>query len=135
MINAKHGGLKKALRYVNDKQKILDWLGIVPPKGTASLTDQELSATKIIEEFENPSIPKGKVGKYLDWDKPISDKQADIIKEALLNNEEFMSSSRKEYDDFKASHPDSKMPPSLFICLHLSSFYDQDKVIKIFQNI
>ena len=71
------------LRYV-DKKKTLDWLGIVPPKGTSSLTRQEFSESrsglgiappkgassltrqefsepkiliaKIIQNFENPTI-------------------------------------------------------------------------------
>ena len=55
MKNAKEGGLQEALRYVSDKEKVLDWLGLVPPRGTASLTDQELSVAKIIQNFNNPT--------------------------------------------------------------------------------
>ena len=61
MINAKRGGLKDALRYVSDKKKALDWLGLVPPKGTASLTKQELSIANVIENFENPTLEDGKI--------------------------------------------------------------------------
>jgi hypothetical protein len=46
---------KDNLKYV-DKEKAADWLGLVPPKGTASLTDQQLRAAKIIKDFENPKI-------------------------------------------------------------------------------
>ena len=53
MSNAKEGGLEKSLRYVN-KGKALDWLGLVPPEGTASLNDQELSIANVIQNFENP---------------------------------------------------------------------------------
>lgn len=59
MTNAKDGGLEEALKYV-DKEKALDWLGLVPPKGTASLTDQELAIANVIENFENPSGMAGK---------------------------------------------------------------------------
>ena len=55
MVNAKEGGLNEALRYV-DKNNALEWLGLVPPKGTASITSQELDIAKIIENFENPTI-------------------------------------------------------------------------------
>ena len=60
MFEAKLGGLGQGLRYV-DKKKTLDWLGIVPPKGTSSLTRQEFSEpkiliAKIIQNFENPTI-------------------------------------------------------------------------------
>ena len=59
MTNAKDGGLEEALKYV-DKEKALDWLGLVPPKGTASLTDQELAIANVVENFENPSGMAGK---------------------------------------------------------------------------
>ena len=55
MGNAKEGGLKEALRYV-EKEKALDWLGMAPPKG-ATQTNQGLnSAAKVIEGFENPKL-------------------------------------------------------------------------------
>ncbi len=56
MEKAKEGGLKDALRYVRNKEKVLEWLGLVPPKGTASLTTQRLSITNIIKNFENPIV-------------------------------------------------------------------------------
>jgi hypothetical protein len=54
MENAKEGGLKEALRYV-EKEKALDWLGIAPPKGAAQAEGLN-SIAKIIENFENPKI-------------------------------------------------------------------------------
>lgn len=48
MINANEGGVKEALRYVSNKEKVLEWLGLVPPKGTASLIKQELSIAKVV---------------------------------------------------------------------------------------
>ncbi|MDR1373182.1 MAG: hypothetical protein LBJ17_08750, partial [Dysgonamonadaceae bacterium] len=51
MENAKEGGLKEALRYVQ-KEKALDWLGLTMP-----IPSQELnSAAKVIENFENPAL-------------------------------------------------------------------------------
>ncbi len=78
MYEAKSGGLRQGLKYV-DKKKTLDWLGIAPPKGASSLTRQEFSepcsepeiappkgasslteaqihVTNIIQNFENPII-------------------------------------------------------------------------------
>jgi hypothetical protein len=56
MQNAKEGGLKDALRWV-EKEKALNWLGLVPPKGASSQTNQELnSAAKVIQNFENPTL-------------------------------------------------------------------------------
>lgn len=46
---------KEKLKYVN-KEKAKQWLGLVPPKGTASLTKAQLHAANIIENFENPII-------------------------------------------------------------------------------
>ncbi|MDR3328766.1 MAG: hypothetical protein LBS63_01480 [Prevotellaceae bacterium] len=47
------GGEK--LKWVEHK-KVLDWLGLVPPKGTASLTNPALnSIAKVVKEFENPN--------------------------------------------------------------------------------
>lgn len=66
MINAKRGGLEEALRNVPDKRKALDWLGLVPPEGTASLTDQELSIANIIENFENPIPSEGEISSSKD---------------------------------------------------------------------
>ena len=66
MINAKRGGLKEALRYVSDKKKALDWLGLVPPKGTASLTKQELSIANIIKNYNNPTILDGEISSTID---------------------------------------------------------------------
>ena len=48
-------------RNVLDKTKALDWLGLVPPKGTASLTKQELAIANVIENFENPTLEDGEI--------------------------------------------------------------------------
>ncbi len=66
MTNAKRGGLKEALRYVSDKKKALDWLGLVPPKGTASLTKQELDIANVIKDFENPTLLEGEISSTID---------------------------------------------------------------------
>ena len=50
-----HGGVENALHYIKDKEKVLAWLGLDPPKGSAALTKQELEIAKIIKEFENPN--------------------------------------------------------------------------------
>ena len=59
MINAKEGGLEASLKYVN-KENALDWLGLVPPKGTAPKTQQERIA-KVIESFKNPDTTNKKI--------------------------------------------------------------------------
>ena len=41
--------LKEALKYVSDKEKVLDWLGLDPPKGSPSLSKQELSIANVIK--------------------------------------------------------------------------------------
>ncbi len=58
MINAKGGGIEEALQWVGDKQKALDWLGLVPssPKEVGALSKEELSVAKVIEDFENPKL-------------------------------------------------------------------------------
>lgn len=57
MQTAKAGGIAEALRLVPNKQKALEWLGLVPPKGTASLNNQGLDdIAKIVQAFENPSV-------------------------------------------------------------------------------
>ncbi len=66
MTNAKRGGLKEALRYVSDKKKALDWLGLVPPKGTASLTKQELDIANVIKDFGNPTLLEGEIPSAID---------------------------------------------------------------------
>ena len=54
--NKVHGGLENAIKYIDDKKKVLDWLGLDPPQGSPSLTNRELSVAKIIKDFENPSV-------------------------------------------------------------------------------
>lgn len=66
MTNAKRGGLKEALRYVQDKTKALDWLGLVPPEGTASLTKQELDIANVIKDFGNPTLLEGEIPSAID---------------------------------------------------------------------
>ena len=59
MIKSRRGGLSSGLKYV-DKENALNWLGIVPPKGTAPRTQQERIAN-IIEKFENPTTKIQKI--------------------------------------------------------------------------
>ena len=61
MLKEGKHNIENSLRYVSDKKKALDWLGLVPPKGTASLTKQELSIANVIENFENPTLEDGKI--------------------------------------------------------------------------
>jgi len=42
-----HGGLDNMIKYIKDKEKVLDWLGLAPPSGAASFTEQELSVAKV----------------------------------------------------------------------------------------
>ena len=65
MSNAKEGGLNDALKYAN-KEKALDWLGLVPPEGTASLNKQRLSIANIIQNFENPITKIQKIQQRID---------------------------------------------------------------------
>lgn len=59
MTTATGGGLSEALRYVRDKKKALDWLGIAPPKGASAQANPKLSdIANIINGFENPKIEK-----------------------------------------------------------------------------
>jgi hypothetical protein len=55
MENAKEGGLKEALRYVQ-KEKALDWLGMAPPMGATQANQELNSIAKIIQEFQNPKL-------------------------------------------------------------------------------
>ena len=65
MSNAKEGGLKDALKYAN-KENALDWLGLVPPEGTASLNKQGLSIANVIQNFENPITRIQKIQQRID---------------------------------------------------------------------
>ena len=59
MTTATGGGLSEALRYVRDKKKALDWLGIAPPKGASAQADPKLSdIANIINGFENPKVDR-----------------------------------------------------------------------------
>ena len=69
MNNAKGGGLANALRYIGDKKKVLDWLGLDPPKGSPSLTNQELSVAKILNNFENPRISRESFSENIDTER------------------------------------------------------------------
>lgn len=60
MTTATGGGLSEALRYVRDKKKALDWLGIAPPRGASAQANPKLSdIANIINGFENPKIENG----------------------------------------------------------------------------
>lgn len=82
-INKVHGGIEKAIKYIQDKEKVLDWLGIAPPKGAASLTEQELSVANVINSFKNPTVEEKKYGTYLPWRENVSDEVHNIIYNAL----------------------------------------------------
>ena len=59
MTTATGGGLSEALRYVRDKKKALDWLGIAPPKGASAQANPKLSdIANIINGFENPKVDR-----------------------------------------------------------------------------
>lgn len=59
MTTATGGGLSEALRYVRDKKKALDWLGIAPPRGASAQANPKLSdIANVINGFENPKIEK-----------------------------------------------------------------------------
>lgn len=59
MTTATDGGLSEALRYVRDKKKALDWLGIAPPRGASAQANPKLSdIANIINGYENPKIEK-----------------------------------------------------------------------------
>ena len=83
--NKVHGGLDKAIKYVQDKEKVLDWLGIAPPKGAASVASQELSVANVINSFKNPSISERKTGNYLTWRENIGVTERNSIAAALRN--------------------------------------------------
>ncbi len=55
MLTTKSDFGKDNLKYVN-KEIAMQWLGIAPPEGAASLTDAQQSIAKIIQNFENPKI-------------------------------------------------------------------------------
>ena len=59
MTTATGGGLSEALRYVRDKKKALDWLGIAPPRGASAQANPKLDdIANIINGFENPKVDK-----------------------------------------------------------------------------
>ena len=55
MLTTKSDFGKDNLKYVN-KEIAMQWLGIAPPEGAASLTDAQQSIANIIQNFENPKI-------------------------------------------------------------------------------
>lgn len=55
MLTTKSDFGKDNLKYVN-KEIAMQWLGIAPPEGAASLTDAQQSIAKIIKDFPNPKI-------------------------------------------------------------------------------
>lgn len=66
MLKEGKHNIENSLRYVSDKKKALDWLGLVPPKGTASLTKQELDIANVIKDFENPTLLEGEISSAID---------------------------------------------------------------------
>lgn len=109
-----HGGLEHTIKYIKDKEKVLDWLGLVPPQGTASLTEQELSVAKILNNFENPQIDEKKYGEYLEWDKKITQKQVSTITEGLkqlgIKSEEVESTWEGKPTTFVRFENENAMP-------------------------
>ena len=55
MLTTKSDFGQDNLKYVN-KEIAMQWLGIAPPEGAASLTDAQQSIANIIQNFENPKI-------------------------------------------------------------------------------
>lgn len=55
MLTTKSDFGKDNLKYVN-KEIAMQWLGIAPPEGAASLTDAQQSTANIIQNFQNPKI-------------------------------------------------------------------------------
>ena len=55
MLTTKSDFGKDNLKYVN-KEIAMQWLGIAPPEGAASLTDAQQSIANIIQNFQNPKI-------------------------------------------------------------------------------
>ena len=55
MLTTKSDFGKDNLKYVS-KEIAMQWLGITPPEGAASLTDAQQSIAKIIKDFPNPKI-------------------------------------------------------------------------------
>jgi hypothetical protein len=65
-----------------ESQKVLDWLGMSPPKGAPSLTDPALKEiAKVIQDFQNPPLPEtNSQGLTGDQNfKPISKKNLDKL--------------------------------------------------------
>ena len=84
-----HDGLEETIKYIKDKEKVLEWLGLVPPQGTASLTSQELSVAKVIENFKNAKDAVENIGEYLPFDEPLTDEQLERIALAGRQSKEF----------------------------------------------
>ena len=55
MLTTKSDFGQDNLKYVN-KEIAMQWLGIAPPEGAASLTDAQQSIANLIQNFENPKI-------------------------------------------------------------------------------
>ena len=55
MLTTKSDFGKDNLKYVN-KEIAMQWLGIAPPEGAASLTDAQQSIANIIQIFPNPKV-------------------------------------------------------------------------------
>ncbi|MDR1223116.1 MAG: hypothetical protein LBL07_09635, partial [Tannerella sp.] len=86
MENAKEGGLKEALRYV-EKEKALDWLGLALPNGASSQTNEGLNqVAKIIKNFENPKI-EGKIAKQENYDLENSEKNSIFAEQNNFSND------------------------------------------------
>jgi hypothetical protein len=97
--------LQENIKWV-EKEKVLDWLGMVPPKGT-TLTDPKLLAVaKVIQNFQNPKISSERFQKQEEpftplgkraWEKLIERlKKSGLAKDVVID--------QKAYDKEFANH-------------------------------
>lgn len=77
------------LRWV-DKEKGIDWISSVNPDESQEISDQHLSdITKIVENFENPTIEQGKIASEVD---NLSDKLNTLV-HVIRNVDEIVDSN------------------------------------------
>ena len=69
---------KDNLRYV-DKKQVLDWFAMEAPKASSQTQQELITATKVIENFENPPINEKKV---------IDDTTSDMVRYSIRANDQ-----------------------------------------------
>ena len=69
---------KDNLRYV-DKKQVLDWFAVEAPKASSQTQQELITATKVIENFENPPINEKKV---------INDTTNDMVRYSIRANDQ-----------------------------------------------